>query len=539
MKINYEMKSFKIHILYILILLFTIQAQAVEPTQKMNYFLRLLESQYIEEVDLDSLVEVGISSMLEHLDPHSVYLSHDDLVKANEPLEGNFEGVGIQFNIFEDTINVVHVIIGGPSQKVGLQDGDKIVTIDGDTVAGVGFTNDDVLKRLRGKKGTEVVVGIKRSGEKQILEYLIERDKIPLYALDAAYIIKDDIGYIKLSRFAASATEEVSQAIDSLQKHGMKNLILDLSGNGGGYLEQAKGLADLFLDQDKLVVYTEGRAQPRNDLYATSKGNFETGKLVIMIDGSSASASEIVSGAVQDWDRGVLVGRRTYGKGLVQKGYNLPDFSAVRLTMAHYYIPSGRSIQKPYGKGFKKYMEDVVERYESGELFDESKMIIADSTPYYTAGNRLVYGGGGVIPDVYVPLDTTWSTDFYRDLLRKGVFNKFTLKYVNEHRDELKKQYPTATSFIQDFQVSDKLWADFLDYAAQNEVEPKEDAELKKDNMQLQLKALIAQNIFDSKVYFQAINTLDPIYNKALQIIQSKEYNQILKPQKTQAKNSK
>ncbi len=527
------MKSFKGTVLFIIGLFLLEAVSAQSASQKMSYFLRLLESQYVEEVDLDTLVEIGIRSILEQLDPHSVYLSQDELKKANEPLEGNFEGVGIQFNIFEDTINVVHVIVGGPSQKVGIMDGDKIVTIDGDTVAGIGFTNNDVMKRLRGKKGTEVVVGIKRIGEQEILDFLIERDKIPLYALDAAYITQDKIGYIKLSRFAASATKEVSDAIDSLKNIGINSLILDLSGNGGGYLEQARGLADLFLEGEKLVVYTEGRSQPRQELFASEEGNFEKGRLVIMIDGSSASASEIVSGAVQDWDRGILVGRRTYGKGLVQKGYNLPDFSAVRLTMAHYYIPSGRSIQKPYGKGLKKYMEDGYDRYESGELFDESKIIIADSTPYYTNSKRLVYGGGGVIPDIYVPVDTSWRTDFYSQLLRKGMFNKFSLKYVNDYRAEFKTNYPTVNGFEKQFSITDEIWEEFLEYAEKNEVTPKDDADIKKDNMKLQLKALMAQNLFDTNAYFQIINVINPIYNKAMEVIRSKNYNDYLKPEKT------
>lgn len=515
-------------ILLVIVMMCGSSMMAQDAMLKMNYFLRLLQSQYVEEVDLDSLVEIGINSILEELDPHSVYLSAEELQKANEPLEGNFEGVGIQFNILDDTINVVHVIVGGPSQKVGLQDGDKIVIVDGDTVAGIKITNEQVFKRLRGPKGTEVVVSVKRDGEPELLEFLITRDKIPLYALDAAYLTSDKIGYIKLSRFASTATTEVAEAIDSLNKLGMKGLILDLTGNGGGYLNQAEGLADLFLDEGKLVVYTEGRAQPRQNLYATSLGNFEKGKLVIMIDGSSASASEIVSGAVQDWDRGVLVGRRTYGKGLVQKGYNLPDMSAVRLTMAHYYIPSGRSIQRPYKEGLRKYAEDFIERYESGELFDESKMIISDSTPYYTNGKRLVYGGGGVIPDVYVPADTNWRTDFYSKVLRSGAFNKFTIKYVNDHRSQLNKQYPSAENFQKNFLVTDELWKEFMDYCEKSDIKSEEDYSKSIYNMQLQLKAMIAQTLFNSKAFYPIINELDPIYNKALEVIRSKDYNKIL-----------
>ncbi|MCO5232438.1 MAG: S41 family peptidase [Chitinophagales bacterium] len=495
----------------------------------MSYFLKLLQSQYVEEVNMDSIVEIGITNILEHLDPHSVYMNKEDLKKANEPLEGNFEGVGIQFNIIDDTINIVHVIVGGPSQRVGLQDGDKIITVDGDTMAGNGVTNEKVFKRLRGPKGTEVVIGVSRIGEPNVLEFLVVRDKIPLYALDAAYLNADKTGYIKLSRFSATATKEVKSAIDSLNAMGMKNLILDLTGNGGGYLNQAQGLADLFLDDNKLIVYTEGRAQPRQELHAEDKGPFEKGRLVIMVDGASASASEIVSGAVQDWDRGVLVGRRTYGKGLVQKSYTLPDYSAIRLTMAHYYIPSGRCIQKPYKEGKEKYAEDLYERYESGELFDKNKIVIEDSTVYYTKGKRLVYGGGGVIPDIYVPADTSWRSDFYSKLLRSGLFSKFTLKYVNEHRVELNQKYPNLETFIQNFHPEGTLWMDFLAYAEEKDIKSEEDYSVSIKNMQLQLKGLVAQYLFDSKAYFQIINEIDPIYNKAIEIINSKTYKSILK----------
>jgi len=516
-------------ILFLGLVFLSSSAHAQDAISKMNYFLRLLQSQYVEEVNLDSLVEIGITGILEELDPHSVYLSPDELKKANEPLEGNFEGVGVQFNIMDDTIVVVHVIIGGPSQKVGLQDGDKIVIIDGDTVAGRGITNEGVFKRLRGAKGTEVVVGIKREGVPEVLDFLIVRDKIPLYALDAAYLTPDKVGYIKLSRFAASASDEVSDAIDSLNALGMKSLILDLTGNSGGYLNQAHSLSDLFIDSDKLIVYTEGRAQPRQNLNAMFPGNFEKGKLVIMIDGGSASASEIVAGAVQDWDRGLLVGRRTYGKGLVQKGYNLPDHSAVRLTMAHYYTPSGRSIQRPYKSGHRKYAEDIIDRMESGELFDETKITIADSTPYYTNGKRLVYGGGGIMPDIYVPVDTTWRTDFYAKLLRTGTFSRFTLKYVNDNRAKLAAQYPDLATFISKFKTEGPVWDDFLAYATAKDLKPEGDYEKSVSSMQLQIKALVAQYLFDSKAYYQIINELDPIYVRALQIIRGKDYKNILK----------
>ncbi|HPA35939.1 MAG TPA: S41 family peptidase, partial [Chitinophagales bacterium] len=405
---------------YALILLATahmpVSAQMYQ--QKMATFLNHLDNYYVEEPNVDSLVEIGIIEILKKLDPHSVYMNADEFKKANEPLEGNFEGVGIQFQIFQDTILVVHVISGGPSQKVGVQDGDRIIFVDTAKVAGVGINNDGVFKKLRGKKGTKVTIQVKRAGEPDLLEFHITRDKIPIYAIEAQYMATSDIGYIKLARFSATATEETKAAIDSLKRKGAKKFILDLTGNGGGYLHQANALSDLFLSAGKLVVYSEGRSQPRISLNATADGNFENGDLVIMVDQNTASASEIVSGAVQDWDRGLIVGRRTFGKGLVQKGYTLPDMSVVRLTMAHYYTPSGRNIQRPYEKGSDKYFDDMEERYNSGELFDAGKMKITDSTKYFTNNKRVVYGGGGIIPDIFVGIDTAWNSKYYGKLVR-------------------------------------------------------------------------------------------------------------------------
>jgi carboxyl-terminal processing protease len=395
--------------------------------QKMATFLNILDNYYVEEPNADSLVEIGIIEILKKLDPHSVYMNAEEIKKANEPLEGNFEGVGIQFQIYQDTIQVVHVIAGGPSQKVGVQDGDKLIFVDTSRVAGVGINNAGVFKYLRGKKGTKVLIKIKRYGEPELLTFEIIRDKIPIYAIGAQYMATPEIGYVKLERFSATATEETQAAIDSLKKQGAKKIILDLTSNGGGYLNQAHALSDLFLPDGRLIVYSSGRSQPRIDLNATNVGNFENGDLVIMVDQNTASASEIVAGAVQDWDRGLVVGRRTYGKGLVQKGYSLPDMSVVRLTMAHYYTPSGRNIQKSYAKGVDKYHEDIEDRYESGELFDSAKIKIIDSTKYFTNNKRVVYGGGGVTPDIFVGLDTSWSSRFYSKLVRSGSLNQFVL----------------------------------------------------------------------------------------------------------------
>jgi len=486
--------------------------------QKMATFLNILDNYYVQDPNVDSLVEVGITEMLKHLDPHSVYMNADEIKKANEPLEGNFEGVGIQFQIFQDTIIVVHVIPGGPSQKVGVQDGDKIIFVDTAKVAGVGITNDGVFKKLRGKKGTKVTIKIKRTGEPELLDFQITRDKIPIFAIAAQYMATPDIGYVKLERFSATATEETRAAIDSLKKLGAKKIILDLTGNGGGYLNQAHSLADLFLPAGKLIVYSEGRSQPRIDLKATKVGDFENGDLVIMVDQNTASASEIVSGAVQDWDRGLIVGRRTYGKGLVQKGYTLPDMSAVRLTMAHYYTPSGRNIQKPYTKGVDKYREDIEDRYESGELFDSSKIKIIDSTKYYTNNKRIVYGGGGITPDIFVGMDTTWSTKFYGKLVRSGTLNQFLLDYVDGHRAELEKEYPTLQTFIRKFEVDSSFLAQVFEYAKTKKVvsDSAENYSKSIPTIKNQLKGLLAQNLFNTSAYYQVTNEQNLIFLRAL-----------------------
>lgn len=500
-------------------ILFTIYcSQAQMYQQKMATFLNLLDNYYVEDANVDSLVEIGITEILKKLDPHSVYMNAEEIKKANEPLEGNFEGVGIQFQIYQDTIQVVHVIAGGPSQKVGVQDGDKIVFVDTANVAGIGINNDGVFKKLRGKKGTKVMLKIKRPGESDLLSFEIIRDKIPIFAIGAQYMATPEIGYVKLERFSATATEETQAAIDSLKKLGAKKIILDLTSNGGGYLNQAHALSDLFLSNGKLVVYSEGRSQPRIDLNATSEGNFEKGDLVIMVDQNTASASEIVSGAVQDWDRGLVVGRRTYGKGLVQKGYSLPDMSVVRLTMAHYYTPSGRNIQKSYAKGVDKYHEDIEERYESGELFDSSKIKIIDSTKYYTNSKRIVYGGGGVTPDIFVGLDTSWASKFYGKLVRSGSFNQFVLDYINNNRTTLEKTYPNVATYIKNFNIDSTFLNKFYAFAKNKKVEPDSAENYTRSipTIQNQLKGLIAQDLFNGSAYYQITNEQNPIYVRAL-----------------------
>jgi carboxyl-terminal processing protease len=415
----------------------------------------------------------------------------------------------------------MQTIAGGPSEKVGVLAGDKIVFIDTTLVAGIGIDNDGVIKRLRGRKGTVVNIRVLRKGEPELLGFRIVRDKIPIFSVEAAYMAAKKTGYIKLARFAATSTEEVKQAIDSLKKAGAKSLILDLTGNTGGYLNQATGLSDLFLGGDKLITYTEGRSQPRQDFKANSGGPFEHGKLVVMTDQGSASASEIVSGAIQDWDRGLIIGRRTYGKGLVQKTYFLPDQSAVRLTMAHYYTPSGRSIQRSYDNGRDEYDNDIQERIASGELYDGEKIHPLDTVKYYTAKKRVVYGGGGITPDIFVAVDTSWRSPYYFALQRNGAFNAFTTEFMDTHRDSLNKAYPDLQNYIAKFEVTDDLLESFFAFAEDREVERGDSISLERSGslIRLQIKALVARNIFNSSAYYQLINEVDPIFLEARKVI--------------------
>jgi carboxyl-terminal processing protease len=403
-----------------------IKAQIADPastTDKFATLLNYIQHMYVDSVDAEKLTEKAIISLLEELDPHSTYLSKEELQEANEPLQGSFDGIGIQFNILNDTIYVVEPIQGGPSEKLGIQAGDKIVEIETENVAGIGIKNNDVLKKLRGPKGTKVNVGIQRRGSKEVMRYQIVRDKIPIYSVDASYMVAPEIGYIKISRFARTTVQEMRKGIEELKAEGMKDLIIDLQGNGGGLLNSAIEMGDEFISGDRLLVYTQGRSFPREDYRAIKnvEGSFEKGRLIILIDESSASASEIVSGAVQDWDRGLIVGRRSFGKGLVQRPVPLPDGSAVRLTVQKYYTPSGRCIQKPYDEGLEEYYNDRADRFEHGEFFNpDSAKVKSDEVFYTNISKREVYGGGGIFPDVFVPLDTTENSGYFSDMLRTG-----------------------------------------------------------------------------------------------------------------------
>jgi carboxyl-terminal processing protease len=488
---------------------------------------------YVDETDNTKIVEDAINGMLEKLDPHSSYTNAEETRKMNEPLEANFDGIGIQFNMLTDTLYVIQVITGGPSEKVGLMAGDRIIMVDDSLIAGVKMNNNDVMKLIRGKKGTEVRIKVKRAFIPDLLDFKIIRDKIPVYSMDAAYMANHKTGYIRLNRFAASSIEEFEKAVARLKKEGMQHLFLDLQGNGGGYLNIAYVLSDEFLEKDKLIVYTEGNRQPRQDANATEKGIFEKGKLVILVDEFSASASEIVSGAVQDWDRGVIVGRRTFGKGLVQRPVILPDSSMIRLTVARYYTPSGRNIQKPYEKGnTEAYNNDLIDRYNKGELMYADSIHFPDSLKYGTLiSGRTVYGGGGIMPDIFVPVDSTRSTEYHSKLVRSGVMNRMAMNYLDNNRSELTKKYSDIRKYKEKFVITEDIIQELLNMAGEEKIEFNEEAFNKsKELISLQLKALIARDFFDMSEYFEIINDKNDSYLEALRIINSDErYNSIIK----------
>lgn len=523
--------SLRIHRKYSLSLVFALFSLAVTaqmaPSGKVDYALQIIKMAYVDTVDEKKLTDEAMRAMIKQLDPHSVYIPQEEMREMNEPLVGKFEGVGIQFNIHEDTIMVTQPIPGGPSEKLGIRAGDRIVKIDGQNVAGVKITNNDVLKKLRGAKGTKVNVAIFRRNNAELIEYTITRDQIPLFSMDAAYMVTPQIGYIKISRFADSTPEEFRQGLAKLKKQGLTSLILDLQGNGGGYLNRAVELADEFLTEGKKIVYTRGRTSLSEDFNSSVIGGWEKGKLVVLIDESSASASEIVSGAVQDWDRGLIVGRRSFGKGLVQKPFMLNDGSMMRITVAHYYTPSGRCIQKPYELGDEEeYDLDITNRYKHGELFSADSIVFEDTTKYFTSGKRIVRGGGGVMPDVFVPLDTSFSSNFYSELLRKSVFNDFTLTYVDNNRNSLKQQYPDVFAFKNAFKVGDELMKEFLTAAYKAGV--KEDSaglSISEDFIRLQVKALIARNLWDLEAYFVIINDQNTILQKGIQAINDNTFS--------------
>jgi carboxyl-terminal processing protease len=491
-------------------------------TQKFASVLQIINFAYVDSVSESNLVEKAIIATLKELDPHSQYISKKDLIRANEPLEGEFEGIGISFQVYKDTILVIAPVPGGPAERLGILAGDKIISIDGENSTGPQVDDNYVFKKIRGDKGTKVNLTIFRTGRIKPIEYAIIRDRIPINSIDAAFMANPQIGYIKLNRFARTSMDEFRMALGELKDKGMIDLILDLRGNSGGYLDVAVDLADEFIGQGNVVLYTQGTSSPQRKYKSTFRGEFEKGKLVVLIDEGSASASEIVAGAVQDLDRGIIVGRRSFGKGLVQRPYYLPDSSVIRLTVARYYTPTGRCIQKPYNEGYDQYYKDLLKRLEKGELTSENKINFPDSLLFYTPKNRTVYGGGGIMPDVFVPWDSTKYTDFYVDLLSKGVFNDFVLDYMELERKNLKKKYPEYDLFDKSFQIDTEFLTQFVGFAKEKGLEPlPEDIILSGDIIKHQIKALIARNLYEFKSYFQVMTQIDEGYQKAKEVIEN------------------
>lgn len=493
------------------------------PMRKMVLAEMAITNLYVDSVDEKKLVEDGIRGMIEQLDPHSSYSTAKETKEMNEPLQGSFEGIGVQFNMVKDTLLVIQPVVNGPSERVGILAGDRIVSVNDTAIAGVKMSKEDIMKRLRGAKGSKVRLGVVRRGIADILKFTVVRDKIPVKTLDAAYMIRPHVGYIRIGSFGVTTYNEFMKAVETLKASGMKDLILDLQENGGGYLMAAVQIANEFLHNSDLIVYTQGRKVPRQDYCADGSGRLLDGKVFVLINEYTASAAEIVTGAIQDQDRGTVVGRRSFGKGLVQRPIDLPDGSMIRLTIAHYFTPSGRCIQKPYKKGDAiDYAMDIEKRFEHGELYSADSIHFADSLKYYTLRkHRVVYGGGGIMPDVFVPLDTMQYTKFLRQMAARSYIINANLKYIDVNRKQLKKQFATFNDFNTRFEVPQSLIDDVVQAAEKDKIKPKDQQELQATLPQLrrQLKALIARDLWDMSEYFQVINETNPIVVKAVGLL--------------------
>ena len=508
---------------------FAISAQRSMPQalQKLLNAEYAISSLYVDTVNEDKLVEEAIKGMLESLDPHSQYTDAKETKELEEPLQGEFSGVGIQFNMNKDTLYVIQTIPGGPSERVGVLAGDRIIYVNDTTIAGVKMKNSDIQKRLRGKKGTQVTIKVKRPGVKELITFRITRDNIPLHSIDAQYMLDERTGYLRISRFGAKTHEEMMDALKELKRQGMTQLVMDLSDNGGGYLNAAIDMCNEFLDRGQLMVYTEGENAPRNEANANGWGEYKDLHMVVMVNQYSASAAEIFAGAMQDWDRAVIVGRRTFGKGLVQRPFKFEDGSMMRLTVARYYTPSGRCIQKPYDRGNKKaYEKELLDRANEGEYYSLDSIQINDTVRYTTRLNhRTIYGGGGVMPDVYVPVDTSEYSTYYRDLSAKGILNQYAIKYVDKNRKSIAKRYATVNDFDRAFTVSDEMMRDLIDMGEQDSVKYDEDKyrtsqQLLKDIV----KGLIARDVYgDQSAYNVIINHRNHDLQAAVEVLNDHE----------------
>ena len=493
------------------------------PLRKLQIAEMAINNLYVDSVDESKLVEDAIRGMLEKLDPHSSYLTPQEVKEATEPLQGNFEGIGVQFNMVEDTLLVIQPVSGGPSERMGIIAGDRIVSVNDTAIAGVKMQKEEIMRRLRGPKGTEVELGVVRRGIADTLHFTIVRDKIPVRSIDATYMLRPKVGYIRIGNFGATTHQEFCESLSELKQQGMQTLVLDLQGNGGGYLQAAVKIADEFLQKNDLIVYTDGRKARKAEYVAKGGGLFTKGKVYVLVDSYTASAAEIVSGAIQDHDRGIIIGRRTYGKGLVQRPLDLPDGSMIRLTIAHYYTPSGRCIQKPYEKGKQKdYAEDMLKRLKSGELTNADSVHFADSLKYYTLKqHRLVYGGGGIMPDEFVPLDTMRYTKFHRELSAKSIIINANLRYVDNQRKELQQRYPTFEDYKKNFQIPQELTDGIMAEAEKQNIRPKDDDELQRTlpYLRLQLKALIARDLWSMNEYYNIFGETNDALQRALELL--------------------
>ena len=522
-----------------------VSGQMSDAMRKLQLAEYAISRLYVDEVDEDKLVEAGVISMLKQLDPHSTYVSADDVKKMNEPLQGNFEGIGVQFQMMEDTLMVVQPVSDGPSERAGILAGDRIVAVNDSSIAGVNLKTEEIMRRLRGPKGSVVRLTIMRRGVDDTLVFEVKRDKIPIYSLDASYMIRKGIGYVRINRFGATTAEEFLKAFDQLKRQGMKDLILDLQGNGGGYLKAAVDLADQFLKANQLIVYTQGRTDRHNEFRARGNGKFKKGRLIVLIDEFTASASEIVSGAIQDWDRGLIVGRRSFGKGLVQRPIDLPDQSMIRLTVARYYTPSGRCIQRPFKKAVDNeladaskgaqgnmdaYNHDLIDRYNRGEMASADSIHFPDSLKCYTkVMKRVVYGGGGIMPDFFVAVDTARYTDYHRNLVAKGLMQKTITAYVDENRSMLKQRYPVFERYEQEFEISDELMKSLKRLGDEAKIAFEEEQYNRAlPLIRMQLKALIARDLWTITEYVRVINEDNDSVKKAIELLQSDEYDQKL-----------
>ena len=512
----------------------TAQRGMPQGMQKLLNAEYAIASLYVDTVNEDKLIEEAIKGMLESLDPHSSYTDAKETKELEEPLQGEFSGVGIQFNMNKDTLYVIQTIPGGPSERVGIIAGDRIITVNDTTIAGVKMKNSDIQKRLRGKKGTQVTVQVKRAGVKELITFRITRDNIPLHSIDASYMLDEQTGYMRISRFGAKTHEEMIEALKDLKKQGMTQLIMDLSDNGGGYLNAAIDMCNEFLERGQLMVYTEGENSPRNEANANGWGDYKDLHMVVMVNQYSASAAEIFAGAMQDWDRAVVVGRRTFGKGLVQRPFRFDDGSMMRLTVARYYTPSGRCIQKPYDRGDKKaYEKELLDRANVGEYYSLDSIQFNDSLRYTTRLNgRTIYGGGGVMPDVYVPIDTTEYTTYYRDLMAKGITNQYAISYVDKNRKSIAKRYKTVNDFDNGFIVTDEMMRDFIALGEKDSVKYDEEKYRTSEALLKDIiKGLIARDVYGSaSAYSVIINHRNRDLKAAIEVLNDRErYDRLLR----------